>query len=430
MPTRFEPTLYDIECVAFAAAAVGFGLYFMLAALRRSRPELSIGQPMAVAVTLRVAAATGVSLLGAASSLRGGDERFFLELGRDLAHQPLGSEASLSALTSQLHTWLFSLQIRLFDFPDTAIRVTHVGIAVAGLLLLAVAVHDLAGPRAARLTAWLLAVEPASIFFSGVLHKESLMIFGGGLVAYGGARLWSDRDFLGLVPMAAGCAVAVATRPYAGWFLVAAAMAIALHASLTRHGERQVPALGLAALVAFLIALSLPTVLEQSSNEKLQDLQVSQDANAKNAEANLSLEQVDYSTRANVIVNLPGRVRDVLFRPYLWQVENTSQQLGVLGTLVTLAVLFFLVQAVARSPRDVMTRAGPIVYPALFLLIAYSLSAGNAGTGFRYRTHLVVLAISLVVILRYRLAEAPARAAPMAPAPAALPPTPELARPR
>jgi hypothetical protein len=35
-----------------------------------------------------------------------------------------------------------------------------------------------------------------------------------------------------------------------------------------------------------------------------------------------------------------------------------------------------------------------------FLLIAYSLSAGNAGTGFRYRSHLVTLGIAAVVVLR------------------------------
>ncbi len=38
--------------------------------------------------------------------------------------------------------------------------------------------------------------------------------------------------------------------------------------------------------------------------------------------------------------------------------------------------------------------------PLLFLLVAYSLSAGNAGTGFRYRTHLVTLAIAVMAILR------------------------------
>jgi hypothetical protein len=36
----------------------------------------------------------------------------------------------------------------------------------------------------------------------------------------------------------------------------------------------------------------------------------------------------------------------------------------------------------------------------LFLLTAYSLSVGNAGTGFRYRTHIVELGIAVLVVLR------------------------------
>ena len=47
-----------------------------------------------------------------------------------------------------------------------------------------------------------------------------------------------------------------------------------------------------------------------------------------------------------------------------------------------------------------MDRAGPLVYVGFFTLIAYSLSAGNAGTAFRYRMHIVALAICLLVVLR------------------------------
>jgi hypothetical protein len=41
-----------------------------------------------------------------------------------------------------------------------------------------------------------------------------------------------------------------------------------------------------------------------------------------------------------------------------------------------------------------------MLYPALFLMMAYALSVGNAGTGFRYRTHLVLLGLSALVVLR------------------------------
>ena len=48
-----------------------------------------------------------------------------------------------------------------------------------------------------------------------------------------------------------------------------------------------------------------------------------------------------------------------------------------------------------------MSRAGPLLYVAAGLLVAYSLSAGNAGTAFRYRTHVVVVATAALVAVRF-----------------------------
>ena len=90
------------------------------------------------------------------------------------------------------------MQIKLFDFSDGALRITQVGIATAGALLILAAVHDLAGGRAARITAWVLAFEPASIFFNSILHKEPLMVLATGLMVFGGSKLWRRLDFSGL----------------------------------------------------------------------------------------------------------------------------------------------------------------------------------------------------------------------------------------
>jgi hypothetical protein len=58
------------------------------------------------------------------------------------------------------------------------------------------------------------------------------------------------------------------------------------------------------------------------------------------------------------------------------------------------------VQQLIRNRSAIMPRAGPVVYPMLFMLWAYAISAGNAGTAFRYRTHVVALALCLLVVLR------------------------------
>src|SRR4029079_13817784 len=121
--------------------------------------------------------------------------------------------------------------------PQLMMRVEMIAFAVAGLALVAAAVYELAGERAAYIAAWLLALEPASIFFSGILHKEPFMFLAEGLVAYGGARLWRRGTWTSLIPMIAGGLLATATRPYAGWFLGASAAVLALHAGLRRNSQ-------------------------------------------------------------------------------------------------------------------------------------------------------------------------------------------------
>ena len=99
-------------------------------------------------------------------------------------------------------------------------------------------------------------------------------------------------------------------------------------------------------------------------------------------------------------MNLPLRIRDLILKPYPWQLSDTSQRFGAIGTLIAYALLGFLIVYAWESRGQIFPRAGPVLYPMLFLLVAYSMAAGNAGTGFRYRTHLVTLAIAAVAILR------------------------------
>jgi hypothetical protein len=196
-----------------------------------------------------------------------------------------------------------------------------------------------------------------------------------------------------------GCLIAVATRPYAGWFLIAAGAAITLHAGLRSRRGAGHP-LVLVAIVVLFAAIAAPTVFEASTERGLfVRLQESQDANAADLEANLSLERVDFSTRGAIAVNLPVRVRDVLFRPYPWQFGNRSQQVALIGSLFSLTLFALLARQLWFNRGQIMARAGPLVYIGLMLLIAYSLSAGNAGTAFRYRTQVVAIAVCLLVVL-------------------------------
>jgi hypothetical protein len=404
-----DQQIHDFLAGLLTLVVVGWGLYFMLRWLHRTRPDLRIGVPISLALGVRVLAAIAVSSTAASSSIRGGDERFFLLGSRHFADTTFPSSGWLDALTGKLYEFVFASQLRLLDSPDTALRIGQAGIAVAGLILLATAVYELAGPRAGLIAAWVLALEPSNIFFSTLLHKESNLLLAGGLVAFGGACMWKSARIQNLWPIALGCLVAVATRPYAGWFLIAAAAAITLHAGIRSRTEGGARSLTFVALVVMLAAISAPTIWKASTHESLQrNLQATQNANTRNRSSNLGLEQVDFSTREAIVTNLPKRIVDVLTRPYPWQLDNPSQQLGLVGTIFAFACFCLLAAELIRSGGQIMVRAGPFVYLTLFTLIAYSLSAGNAGTAFRYRMHIVALSLCLLIVLRQlRLQPAP-----------------------
>jgi hypothetical protein len=401
-----DTALQNIEGVALVLLVVGYALRYLIRLLQRTRPEFRIGWPIGVGLGLRLAAIAGVSAVGLNSTLRGGDETTFLQYAHHLAAQPLG-HGTLPHGPYQLHTVLFALQLKLGFLTQGAMRITQVGLAMLGAVLILAAVYDLAGRRAARLAAWLLALEPASIFFNSALHKEPLMELAAGLVVFGGTMIWKRLDVRGILLCALGGLIAVETRSYAGWFLVSAAVLLLLHAAL-RSLQRPMRAMPLIYGVAIAAFVATPVVLQASSKKNLQQLQQSQTANATGAgqgtggpnSSNLALEQVDFSTRGAILRNLPKRIRDVILKPYPWQLGDSSQRFGAIGTLVAYAVLLLLLWYAWLNRGHVFPRAGPVLYPLLFLLAAYSLSVGNAGTGFRYRTHLVTLGIAALAILR------------------------------
>jgi hypothetical protein len=416
-----DATLYEALSMLVALLAAVYVLVVLCRGLSRNRPGLALTLPVLTALGVRVVAAAGVSLTGLERSLRGGDEIAFLSRAHTLVEEPLTDQAWVDTLTGSLHEFVFAVQLRLFgDIPDLSLRITHAAIAVAGLTLMAAAVYELAGPRAAVISMWVLALEPTNVFFSTLLHKESVLLLAEGLVVFGGARMRTRGQLPSIGVMALGCAMALATRPYAGWFLIAASALVLLNTA--RHHVTFAPsrALALLVIVGAVAAATVPTVINASS-ERLSELQGSQQANT-NDTANLSLEQVDFSSPGAVLRNLPQRLFDVTFRPFPWQIQNASQRLGVIGGLLVLFLLAQLVRFIVRERSRIMDRAGPFIYTAGLLLVAYSLSSGNAGTSFRYRTHVVALAICAIVILRVRSAEEaevvetsrdPARARPL-----------------
>jgi hypothetical protein len=403
-----DQQLYAVLCVLFAGALLVTLLMAAVGVLRSTRPGLAVGLPIAVAAAARVSAAAVVSSSERLSSLPGPDELAFVAEARsradlDLASWIFGEVPNVFLqLKGGLHIELLALQFRVLGAPvEFSLRVVQIAIAVAGICIIAAAVYDLAGPRAALIVAWLLAIEPANVFYSGVLNREAPLVLAEALVLLGSVRMWQRRDLPAGVLILVGCALALASRSYAGGLFLAAGVAITLHAALKRTGRNERRALPLAVTVGVAGALTL-VIAAFFSSSVLGELQRQQDAYTSDT-SNLALEPVDFSTPGAVAVNLPRRVRDFLIRPYPWQAANLSQGLGVIGALICWGLIVILVICAARDWRGLFKRAGPILYLIFAVLICYALSTSNAGTGFRYRTHLVVfLAAAAATVLAPR----------------------------
>jgi hypothetical protein len=415
---RPEHLVYQIQGFLLVLSLAAWGLWLLIGHLRRGRPDLALGLAITAAVGIRLAAAAGISLLPNSRALRGTDELVFLydsttevvnlnsgaaPSAEQLRALPLADMFSLDVITP-LHTWLIALQQRLFDASDMTLRLTLIVLAVAGIALLATAVYDLAGPTAAQLAAWLMAFEPTSVFFSGYLHKDPLITFAVGLVTYGFVRMWRQRSLRALAIICAGCVVATLTRPYVGWVLAAAAVTLTLHAAMRSQQRRRAALLAGTAVCFSVVAVY---VALQEAPAQLERLQQSQEANV-NDSSNLKYEAVDYSTPTAVAASLPIRVSDFLLRPYPWQLQNLNQQLGAVGGVVVLIALFSVATSFARSRGVIMARAGPLLYVGGALILAYSVTAGNAGTAFRLRENVTAVLICTACALRPRREEQPA----------------------
>ncbi|MBW3609797.1 MAG: hypothetical protein KY463_15970 [Actinobacteria bacterium] len=386
--------LYDILACSVTVLALGWLVVALTRVVRRRRPGLELGRALAAAAALRLALAAVVAAVPALRPLRGLDETTFVHQAQQFAADPSSLGAMPQALVGNLHVAYMGVQqLVLQPVSDYPLRVGHIALAVTAIAVVAVAVNEIAGVRAATITAWILAFEPTGVFFSGVLHKEAPMLLGEALVILGAVRFYQRRDATAVALMVPGLAIAGFTRPYAGAALAVACAAVCLHAALRRLGSdrRRAPRI----VVGLVLAVAVATAAAPAPATVLRTVQLSQNANATDT-SNLRLDPIDFSSVGSTARNLGARVTAVLLRPYPWQVGSSSQRAGIVGTATAWALLLVALALVATRARSTLTALAPLLYVFVTLTAVYALSTGNAGTGFRYRTHLLVALAAIV----------------------------------
>ncbi len=391
--------LFRAEVSLIVGSVVVLLLWGLMLALDRRGFTASYRWPICVGFILRLIAvgfAAAVPSIG--HKLTSTDEAAFLATTRALSHLPLasGSWLSMSVHWTEVIPWALTLKV-FGNVGPLPLRLEQIGLSLAAVIGISSTAGRIGGRRAGLIAAWILAVEPSSVYFAGLLHQESLSMVGEALLLaalvdawIGDTRWWSP-----VVAGAAGLALIFGTRAYMAFFAGVAAILVLAGAGLCRNlGLSR----GLAVLSAGTVLVGLAGVVAAPHlvPGSLQNLQ--HQLNLSYAGANLPLPHATVTSSTGLLKTIVSRSVDLLVRPFPWQVGSSAQKAAVVGTLVWYVLV--LITVILTFQQGLDDRLVPVLILSACETIGFALTLVDAGEGFRHRVNLVLLlAVPLGVML-------------------------------
>jgi hypothetical protein len=394
--------LFRAEVSLIVGAVVVLLLWWLMLLLDRRGHTASYRLPICVGFILRllaVAFAAAVPSIG--RKITSNDEAAFVVTTQALAALPLHSSQWLSMLTHWTEVVPWALTYKVFGTSGLVpLRLEQVGLSLAAVIIASSTAGKIGGRRAGLTTAWIAAVEPSCVYFSGLLHQESLSMLGEAILLAALVDLWM-RDTPAWQPLGAGLlglAVIFGTRAYMAFFAGVAVVLVVVGAELTRRMglARALTVLTVSAVLVALIGIALaPHVLAAS----LAHLQAQLDYHYPGA--NLALPHVNVTSSAGLLKTIVSRSVDLIFKPFPWQVGSAAQKAAVVGTLIWYVLL--AVAAVLTFRQGLDERLVPVLILFVCETIGFALTLVDTGEGFRHRVNLVLLlSVPLGVMLSRR----------------------------
>lgn len=391
--------LFRAEVSLIVGALVVIVLWRLMAALDRRGHTASIRLPIAAGLLVRLAAvaiAAAVPAIG--HKLTSTDEATFLATTKTLAALPLSSTKWLSMLVHWTEVVPWALTYKLFGNCGTLpLRLEQIGLNLAAVVLVSATAGKIGGRRAAMITAWIAALEPSGAYFGGLLHQESLCMFGEALLLMALVDAWM-RDAGRWRPLMAaivGLALIFGTRSYLAFFAGVAAVLVLVAGALQR---RFGPMRGLALLTVASLVLGLAGIFAAPHLVPGSIASLQHQLNLPYPGANLPLPHATVTSGTGLLKTVVLHSIDLMLRPYPWQTASAAQKAAVAGTLIWYALVLATLWLTARQGLDER------LLPALILIvcetIGFALTLVDAGEGFRHRVNLVlILAVPLGVML-------------------------------
>lgn len=257
--------------------------------------------------------------------------------------------------------------------------------------------------RVGKGAAWLVALSPAFVLFSGSLHKEGLVLLSLSVAGYHALRLqsrWQARSF---IAMAVSLLVLFALRYYIA-IVVCGAVALSLvsargvdrrgtstritMAMLVRQCAIVVAFIGVIGTLGFHENADRP--LEESPEGLLVQVDDYRRELALSAQSGY-LPQSDVSTLQGAAEFAPIGLLYFLAAPFPWQIGALRQNLVIPETLFWVLLYPLVAVGIVRGFR--VNRPGTVMLLATTggMCVVYALMSGNIGIAYRMRTQVWLL---------------------------------------
>jgi hypothetical protein len=252
--------------------------------------------------------------------------------------------------------------------------------------------------RAARRGAWLVALSPAFVLFSGSLHKEGLILLSLSVAGYHALRVQSEWRGRSFIVMMLSLLVLFALRYYLA-IVVCGAVALGLAsargvdrrgmsspitmAMLIRQGAIVVTFAALIGTLGFQENTDRP--LEESPEGLLVQVDAYRRELATSAQSGY-LPQSNVSTLQGAAEFAPVGLLYFLAAPFPWQMGALRQNMVIPETLFWVLLYPLVGVGMVRGFR--VNRPGTVMLIAITsgMCVVYALMSGNIGIAYRMRT--------------------------------------------
>lgn len=345
-------------------------------------------------------AALGVRLAAAVPRLMGGADapiyqREGVRIARSLRSLDFGVSTGRSIPGTGAVRY-FSGIVNVFTFGNyLGTFLVFVLIAFIGQCAFLLGIKPITTLRQFQIVAVLLAFSPTMMFWPSSVGKESLVIFGIGLTAFGASKIY-DRSWAGLPPVLFGVFATGMARPHVA-MITLLALLVGLFARQAKSRGRLASHVALLAVVivgSMWTAGASAQIFELESLDGLSDVTAALDF----AQDRTSQDQAQFTApRVERPQDFPWAAVTVLFRPFPWEVNTAVALLSAVeGLVLALLVLAAAPGVLLQLPRA-MQRGQLLFAIAFSSVFIFMFSAiGNFGILSRQRSQVIPFVLLLI----------------------------------